>query len=104
MLVLNGFFKDNTVVPERPVYVPDGTRVSISFEDSPAGRNQSRIPPEYLEEDLSEQAFKCGLDPQEQLKALKKFHEDLDRIKDEPLDEVFDRAVNAGLKFTQVDF
>jgi hypothetical protein len=92
MLVLDGFFKDNTVIPERPVAVPDGTRAFISFEGSPA---------EHPEENA---AFKRGLDPRKQLEALKKFHEDLDRIKDEPLDEEFDRAINAGLKFIPVDF
>jgi hypothetical protein len=87
MLILNGFFKDNRVVPEHTVSVPDGTRAIIS-----------------VEEDTPEQAFKLSLDPRKQLGALKKFHEDLNAIDDEPLDEEFDRAVNAGLKFTQVDF
>jgi hypothetical protein len=73
------------------VAVPDGTQASISFEGGPA---------EHSEEDA---AFKCGLDPRKQLEALRKFHEDLDRIKDEPLGEVFDRAADAGLKFTPVD-
>jgi hypothetical protein len=85
MLILNGFFKDNTVVPEHTVSVPDGIKAVISVEDTP------------------EQAFKPSLDPRKQLDALKKFHEDLNAIDDEPLDEEFDRAVNAGLKFTQVD-
>jgi hypothetical protein len=100
-MLLNGFFKGNTVVPERPVAVPDGTRAYISFEDSPAERKQGRAPSEHPDENMK---FKYGLDPQKQLEALKQFHEDLDRIEDEPLDEAFDRAVNAGLKFTLMDF
>jgi hypothetical protein len=91
MLVLNGFFKDNAVVPDSPVAVPDGTRAFISFGNGPAKRPGERA------------EFKRGPDPQKQLEALKKFHRDLDCIKDEPLDEVFDRAVDAGLKFTPVN-
>jgi hypothetical protein len=104
MLVLNGFFKDNTVVPEYTVSVPDGTKAVISVEDTPLQRQKNARLPEYPEENPEERAFKRSLDPQEQLDTLKKFHNDLAAIDDEPLDEEFDNAVNARLKFTQVDF
>jgi hypothetical protein len=104
MLVLNGFFKDNTVVPEHTVSVPDGTKAVISVEDTPSRQQENVRSPEYLEKSPEERAFKRSLDPQKQLDALKKFHKDLAAIDDEPLDEEFDHAVNAGLKFAQVDF
>jgi hypothetical protein len=91
MFVLNGFFKDNTIVLDRPMSVPDGTKAFVSFEDSPEGPGPRRVPQEYLEESPEEQAFRRRLDPQEQLKALKEFHKDLERIKN-----VLKRLVHRG--------
>jgi hypothetical protein len=34
MLILNGFFKDNTFIPDRDLSVPDGTKAVVSVEDS----------------------------------------------------------------------
>jgi len=82
MLVLNGTFKDNTFVPDSVVPIPDGTRVTVSVEES-----TQKIDPGIFQ----------------QKKAWHDFFEGI-RVLDENLPVEFDEIVDKGIVFNQADF
>ena len=77
MLVLNGTFKDNTIVPDNVVPIPDGTRVTVSIEEL-TKKNDSEI--------------------LRQKKAWNDFFEGI-RTLDEKLPVEFDEIVEKGIVF-----
>jgi hypothetical protein len=77
MLVLNGFFKDNAVIPDIPVIIPDGTKAVISVEE--ASQDSSR------KIEVQKEAW----------------HEFFDGIRslDEELPPEFDEIIERGINF-----
>jgi hypothetical protein len=82
MLVLNGFFRDNAVVPDIPVIIPDGTKAVISIEETSQGSAR--------EIKLQKEAW----------------HEFFNGIRslDEELPPEFDAIIEKGINFNKVDF
>jgi hypothetical protein len=82
MLVLNGFFKDNAVIPDIPLIIPDGTKAVISIEDAAQGSARQI--------ELQKEAW----------------HEFFDGIRslDEELPPEFDKIIEKGLNFNKADF
>ena len=81
MLVLNGVFKDNIFIPDNEAPIPDGTRATVSFEESPQ---------------------KKDLESMQQKKAWHDFFEGI-RSLDEELPAEFDKIVSKNLVFKQAD-
>ena len=82
MLVLNGTFKDNMIIPDSVVPIPDGTRVTISVEES-----IQKIDPIIAQQKKAWHEFFIGI-----------------RAIDEKLPPEFDEIVGKGIAFNQVDF
>jgi hypothetical protein len=82
MLVLNGFFKDNAVIPDTPLIIPDGTKAVISIEEaSQGGARKTKLQKEAWHE------FFAGI-----------------RSLDEDLPPEFDEIIERGINFNKVDF
>jgi hypothetical protein len=81
MLILNGFFKDNRVIPEDEVVIPDGTKARISVEESPQGKINNA---------------------EETRQAWQEFFEAMDSIEGEELGEEFDSTIAEGLSFREL--
>jgi len=77
MLVLNGTFKDNTFVPDSVVPISDGTRVTVSVEETQ----------------------KTGLGNIQQKQAWRDFFEGI-RSLDEELPAEFDKIVEKGMTYS----
>ena len=81
-MVLNGLFKNNTFVPDCVVPIPDGTRVTVSVEESTQETDPKIV---------------------QQKKAWHDFFEGI-RTLDEKLPVEFDEIVEKGMVFNQADF
>lgn len=82
MLILNGFFKNNSFVPDREVAIPDGTRATISILETGS----------YTAPDIAQQK-----------KAWRDFFEGI-RASGEVLPDEFDEILEKGISFNSVDF
>ncbi|GHU58973.1 hypothetical protein FACS189444_3510 [Spirochaetia bacterium] len=82
MLVLDGFFRDNTFIPDRAVTIPDGAKAIVSVEEAP-----------------QQQVEKIALQK-------KAWHEFFDGIRglNEELSPKFDEIIERGIHFNKVDF
>ncbi|MDR1430223.1 MAG: hypothetical protein LBI85_08010 [Spirochaetaceae bacterium] len=81
MLIMTGYFKDNTVIPYENVSIPDGTKAVITMEDA-AG-------------DEAREAAR-------QLPVFKTFFSKLDEITGE-LPPEFDEIMAKGLSFNNAE-
>jgi hypothetical protein len=82
MLVVSGFFRDNSFVPDREVSIPDGTKATLSIQET-APQTEPSIA--------------------EKKKAVHDFFEAI-RNTDEVLPPEFDEIVAKGITFNKLDF
>ena len=82
MLVLSGTFKDNMIIPDSVVPIPDGTRVTISVEET-----TQKINPVISQQKKVWHDFFIGI-----------------RALDEKLPPEFDEIVEKGIVFNKADF
>ena len=82
MLVLDGIFKDNIFIPDREVSILDGTRATVSINESELKANPAII---------------------QQKNAWHNFFEGI-RASDEKLPDEFDVIIEKGIVFNHEDF
>jgi hypothetical protein len=82
MLLVTGYFKNNTFVPEKNISIPDGTKAVVSVED---------------------QALNKAKKAERQLTVFEEFLAELDKD-DEVLPPEFDEIIAKGIKLEEVDF
>jgi hypothetical protein len=100
MLLVTGYFKNNTFVPEKDISIPDGTKAVVSVEDKAPYVLQpgpKGVRPEVCGSPLDTKK------PERQLVVFEEFLAELDKD-DEVLPPEFDEIITQGINLEEVNF